>query len=112
MINNLKHYGKNIDDLNEKEKKLLYIDSLLTSSLFIESILDSKLDINTKHNKRNLELCEKRTHIISEILGLDGDMEEIMNKIEETKFSYKKFVIDMRNNQNKVIEFQRKIQLN
>ena len=108
----LNQYDKNIDNLTDKERELLYIDSLLTSSLFIESIIDSKMEVNTKHNRRNLKLCEKRTEIISEILGLEGDIEKNMYDIEETRFSYKKFVIDMRNNQNKVIEFQRKIQLN
>jgi hypothetical protein len=106
----LKHYGKNLDDLDDNESKLLYIDTLMTSSLLVESIVDSKLKLNK--SKQNLELCESRTLLIAEILGLKGDFEEIIEEIEYSRFSYKKFVIDMRENQKKQIQLLRQAQLN
>jgi len=107
------HYGKNVDELNEKEKMLLTIDTVMTT-LFMkkkEEGLEPMEDImcNSLSNKRN--------EIVLNIMGWEqGETREerleLLDRMEQTKYSYSKFLKDMRSNVKKHDEMERVSMLN
>lgn len=107
------HYGKNVDKLNEKEKMLLTIDTVMTT-LFM------------KKKEQGLEpieeimcsgLSEKRNKVVLDIMGWEqGETREekleLLERMEQTKYSYTKFLKDMRSNVKKHDEMERVSMLN
>lgn len=107
------HYGKNVDELNEKEKMLLTIDTVMTT-LFMkkkEGGLEPMEDIICS------SLSDKRNRIVLNIMGWEqGETREerleLLERMEQTKYSYSKFLKDMRSNVKKHDEMERVSMLN
>lgn len=107
------HYGKNVDELNEKEQKLLMVDTLMTT-LFMkkkENGLEPIEDIMCS------SLSNKRNGIVLDIMGWEqGETREekleLLDRMEQTRYSYSKFLKDMRSNVKKHDEMERISMLN
>jgi len=107
------HYGKKVDDFNEKEKQLILVDTIMTT-IFIKS-KESKIDKIEELVMSSLS--KKRVKIVCDILGWEepnNDYEKIdfLEKMETTKYSYKKFLKDMDMNIKKHDEEEMKCMLN
>ena len=98
----MNHYGKNTDNLTSEEKKLLIIDTLMTE---VMDDMTKSTEVDMFKVMTCTQLVVERTKIISQILGLDVDKEdENFDTIEESRFSYKRFLVDMRYNKSKMSE--------
>jgi len=90
------HYGKKVDNFNEKEKKLLMVDTIMTT-LFIkkkEGTLEKIEEIMM------MSLGDKRTKIVLDILGWENgenseERFELLERMENTDYGYSKFLKDM-----------------
>ena len=107
------HYGKKIDNFNEKEKKLLMVDTLMTT-LFMKK---SEGTLEKIEEFMMLSLSEKRKDIVLDILGWEmGDSREekleVLERMENTKYGYTKFLKDMNLNIKKHDEENERILMN
>lgn len=107
------HYGKKVDNFNEKEKKLLIVDTLMTTMFMkkSEGTLEKIEEIMLS------SLSDKRNDIVLDILGWDkGETREerleLLERMETTKYGYSKFLKDMKVNIKKHDEEEKLTQLN
>ena len=107
------HYGKKVNNLNEKEKKLLMVDTLMTT-LFMKK---GEGTLEKIEEFMMLSLSEKRKDIVLDILGWEmGDSREekleVLERMENTKYGYTKFLKDMNLNFKKHDEENERILMN
>jgi hypothetical protein len=107
------HYGKKVDTLNEKEKELFTIDTIMTTIM-----LKKKEDGLDRIEEIILgQLTHKRTDLVIEIMGFnlgqtDEEKRQTLERIETTRFGYKKFIHDMNLNVKEHDRQERISQLN
>lgn len=110
MLFTPQHYGKKIDNFNEKEKKLFVLDGIMTMTFERISGGDESEGLKLMSGV----LGKKRVELICEILGyqfVSGDR-ELLERVENTKYGYQKFLKDMRFNQEQMLEQDRVSQMN
>jgi hypothetical protein len=92
------HYGKKINQFNQKEKELLMIDTTMTT-IFMKK---DEVGISGVEEKIAGVLGKKRTQVVVELLGWEEmnefNQKEILERMETTKYSYSQFLSDMRKN--------------
>jgi hypothetical protein len=92
MKKEVKHYGKTLDQLSEKEQELLVIDTSMSLLLMMYA------QGNSSKNKSIPELARKRCFIIADILGWDiekfSSKMELIEKTETTIYSFDNFLND------------------
>ena len=108
----LRYYDKFIDDLSNKEKKLLEVDNSIIKSTFpnaqYQQLSDSKIiSIGIKFS----DLVEKkRIKLVCELLKIDMDyyeIHELLELIEESKYSLSNFLRDTYENNVKILNLKR-----
>lgn len=99
-MTNFNHYGKDLTELTEEEQKLLKIDLMI----FVchREIMDSTDEIKKQLIKDVCSLfIDERLVLCSKLLNVDKDDEETIFFVEETRFSYRQFLIDKDSNDKK-----------
>jgi hypothetical protein len=107
------HYGKKIDNLNEKESNLLVIDTTMTT-LFMKK---NEFGLDPIEEFMMMSLGDKRTNTVLDILGWENGKNneeklEVLEKIETTNYGYSKFLSDMELNIRKNEEIEKLKQMN
>lgn len=94
LLNGIKVYGKNIHELNTDERNLLMVDCSMAIIMvnFNPDELDEQMFINMK------ELSSLRAKISTKCAGYDESLynilppDELIFKIENSNYSYQKFI--------------------
>jgi hypothetical protein len=110
MLFTPQHYGKKIDNFTENEKKLFVLDGILTMTIERMKEGDESEGLKIMSGL----LGKKRVQIICEIMGyqfVSGDR-ELVDRVENTKYGYLKFLQDMTTNQEQIFEQDRISQMN
>ena len=115
MLLEIKHYGKDIKDLNEKETNLLQLD--MTITLMFNEIHHTKDELKKLILKRvGNTFTDERLRVCLELLNLEeGDFEnkqEMMEYVENSMYGYEKFLQDKRMNFQRVEDNERLSMLN
>jgi hypothetical protein len=88
------HYGKTIEEFDQNEKLLMVADIVLRKLTDLKE--KDPEDFETKFKKELKRLKKLRAVIINRILDTDDDLTE--EEIEETPYSFAKFIKDQDEN--------------
>ena len=98
--NQIKHYGKNIDQLNELERQLLVVDGLMVIDFHTKAIKGGFLNQSFSES-----LGRKRTKLVCLLMGVSFEEMEEQNEIisfleecEKTPYGFGKFMKDLDKN--------------
>jgi len=93
-----KHYGKEITELNELEKKLLMTDMMMTTLMEAKKMVSNEVD-NVLVEALGRKVANTRRTISVELTGIDDDgTDNVLELIEETIYGYTKFLTDLKRN--------------
>lgn len=106
------HYGKEIGQLSEKEIDLLELDTIM--SMMFDKISEVKNEIERMMLlKISSQISDKRVELCSELLeSPHSDEDEFVEFVETTRYSYGKFLKDVKKNMSMVMEQERLSMLN
>lgn len=94
FLNAIKVYGKNINDLNEDERELLMIDCSMSYVMlnFNPHELDDEMSDNMEELSKLRAKISLKCAGMSEVLCDILPPEEVISRIEQTDYSYDKFL--------------------
>jgi hypothetical protein len=98
MLHKHKHYGKEVTELNQLEKKLLMTDMMMTTLMETKKLVSNDVE-DVLVSALKSKLADTRRKISVELTGIDDDGTiNVLELVEETIYGYSKFLNDLKRN--------------